>query len=114
MAERLQARPELGRGPPHPLATARTLPCSSVIRVTIRSASPSRMVRSTMPRSRNRVIGLAGSSVADGTGSTRRPFVAGDGTGAEPPPAGRLLGRPEPRPPPNRLLAPIRAMSTGG
>ena len=39
-----------------PLATARTLPCCSVIRVTIRSASPRRMVRSTTPRSRKRVI----------------------------------------------------------
>ena len=35
-----------------PLATARTLPCSGVARVTIRSASPSRMVRSTTPSSR--------------------------------------------------------------
>ena len=43
-----------------PLATARTLPCCSVISVTIRSASPSRMVRSTTPRSRKRVIAAGG------------------------------------------------------
>ena len=57
MAERLEPGAELGPGAADPLVMARTLPCCSVIRVTIRSASPRRMVRSTMPRSRNRVTG---------------------------------------------------------
>ena len=103
-----------------PLATARTLPCCSVIRVTIRSASPRRMVRSTTPRSRKRVIwARVGSSagapdaVLPSAGSTG-PFGPDDDRGAGPPPTGRPGDRPWLRPPPSRLLAAMSPNSTGG
>jgi len=96
-----------------PLATARTLPWCSVIRVTIRSASPRRMVRSTTPRSRNWVIVRAGTP-AGAVASRGHILVArnvASGTGS-----GRLnlgAGRPDRRPL-IRLPAPIMTRSNGG
>ena len=108
-----------------PLATARTLPWCSVIRVTIRSASPRRMVRSTTPRSRNWVIARARAARV-GIGARRAPVAAGVGRRPAAPPSGRSerdgtgsgrlnrgAGRPG-RLPLSRLPAPIMTTSTAG
>ena len=108
-----------------PLATARTLPWCSVIRVTIRSASPRRMVRSTTPRSRNWVI-ARGRAPRPGRRRSRRvparpsgrrrtgrragPRSGGSGTGS-----GRLnCGARRLLRPLSRLPAPIMMTRTGG
>ena len=113
VAEGLQPGAELGQVRRTPLATARTLPFCSVIRVTMRSASPSRMVRSTTPRSRKRVISARAvlgarrrSSAGDG------PLVPGGRRGGAVGP-GRAGARPGGGAPPTGVAG-DEATSTGG